>query len=352
MPTSEQTTEPNMPTVTPNTTQDVVVEQPTPQTPVNSDVIKLVEHARAEEKTKLYGQIESLKEQLKARMNPDERLAEELSSLKQKFQETQTVLTTVQQKAVEDAARWQAELRRRDLQAYLERRLREETGKGTEFFIEMVKGASEQEIEASFEASKAAFAQQKAFFYNQFMASQPTPPPSPVVSATPAVSVSVAPSAFPTAPNAVPAQQPNPADLNGVISSLTTPEAIRSGDFAKSRAAIHATLRSQPAPRIDGNVPFANMPRQYVVDAVQQPPGLPTPPVQNPRVQTVPSQPLPVPDNVHTSGPVNLPNPNLVDGNFDANAARNAAIAAAKHRMQIAGVQGDVTGSHPMIRNH
>ncbi len=259
-----------------------------------------VEAARKEEKQKLYGEQEKMRTRIKEleadrnqRMAPDERIQAQLV-------EAQKQIAEQAAKLEEDRKQWQqqiaiqaAQQRQLQMQAFAERRLREEISAGNELMIELVGGSSEAEIDASIKLAKDEFARQKQMFYERFTREQA----AYVAQGSPAgVSVRVAPSPqdFPRPMNA---QQPvevgaGTPGYNAVIQELTTPEAIRSGAYGARRKELLQAVRNNGGAPPAGSA-FANTPRQYA--QVEQPQGLPTPPVYNPQYQRQPANPANLP---------------------------------------------------------
>jgi len=111
------------------------------------------------------------------------------------------------------------------------------------------------------------------------------------------VNPAIQPSALPAHLNAAPVPNVDPGSEAFVtrVAELTTPEAVRSGDYAKNRPALMEAIRQGRVP--PAGQPFANMPRSYVPQQqhgqVTQPQGHPTGPVMNPAMQTHVASPLP-----------------------------------------------------------
>jgi len=408
-----------VPAVLPALTPPVATQSvatPSTQT-VNLDdpaVIAAIEAARKEEKGKLYGtqtklkeEIDSLKDQLRAKQTPDEQLKSQLGELQTKLEETNTRLAETIADGERTKQQAAYEKRQLQLQNFLDRRLREEEKLGNKLIVELVSGTSEQEIDESITFAKSEYARIRA----DIIASEtPQPNPQPAVptavaapTGQPAIRTVAAPgpSAFPTAPNAasVPAAaEPGTEEFTAEVKELTSPEAVRSGAWGKHRERVLRGIKSQPSPGLskDGNF---QAPRTYVLPVnhgdVQVPHGHPTGPVANPNV-VAPRQPhvtIPSAPSTTTQPPGAMsaealaagqrmvegpPAQNLVTppaSGFDRTTARDAAVASARGALtnpsaaasraavtsgRPAGINtstpftGEATfahGEHPMARN-
>lgn len=356
------------PTATP-VTPPVAAPQAPVQPPVSSPldmsnpaVRELVENARAEEKQKLYAdqealrqQIATLKRTLEGKLTPDEKQTQQLADLQEQLRQTTSQLADLRQKMEASDRANAAEKLQLRLQAFLDRRLREEQAKGTKMLTELVGGTSEQEIEDSIQLAISEYNRLRENFRAELQAETP-PAPVPVtpsVSALPVATTVVmapGPSAFPTVPNAqaVPSADPGSSAFVQQVSELTTPESVRSGAYAKHRQALLAGVRQGAVP--PAGVPFANTPRVSVPTmqhgTVVQPQGLPTPPAVNPHVAVVPPQPQPIPQPAQPTpqAPVTtVPSPADFRAAAVAAAQRGLANPAA-HRAVVVGPQ---PASHP-----
>jgi len=292
-----------------------VVESPasTPSTEAldinNPTVRTLIENARSEEKTKLYATIESLKEEIKGlksklseKMSPDEKMVQMIEDLQRQVTESTERFNALVSQADVDRQNYATALKNAKLQGYLDRRLREEKDKGTKLVLEMVVGSTEQEIEQSIVASAAEESRRRAMYLQEFQqqygTNGGTVVPVSVTAVPVVVTPTVQPAAFPAPLNASPIPNADPGSEAFVarVAELTSPEAVRSGDYAKNRTELLAAVRQGRVP--PAGVPFANMPRAYVPQQqhgqVTQPTGHPTGPVMNPNMRTSAPQPLPI----------------------------------------------------------
>lgn len=333
----------------------------------NPAVAALVEAARSEEKTKLYTEQQSLKDQLaelRAQLNgkltPDEQLAARFQEVSSQLTDVTNQLTAMRQEREKEReaerqareterAASAARERQSALQAYLDRRYREEIQKGTKMLPEFLGGSSEAEIEQSIVLATSEFARLRDVMRAELQAEIPTPPPPPVLPvAVSVVNPPPGPSAFPTVANpaAIPSADPGTAGFTAQVAELTTPEAVRSGAYAKQRQALLAGVRQGVVP--PAGVPFANTPRAHIPvqqhGVVMQPQGLPTPPVANPHVQAVPPQPLPLAPTAPAPSPVpTVPSP----AEFRAAAIAAANRGLANPAANRAAVRGPQPVSHP-----
>jgi hypothetical protein len=337
-----------------------------------------VEAARTEEKTKLYAKVQELqkdltetRDQLKARMNPDEQVQAQISELNKrigeeaaKAQALQVELDTIKRQTAERE-------RQLALQAYQDRRVKEEQAKGRKLLLELVGGDGEQLIDASIDVAAAEYSRLRDNFYAEFQSERPAVP-LPAPSAPVGVTVtSVSPSAFPTVPNAAtPAQQlaGGVGDFVAEVAELTTPEAIRNGSYARNRDRLLAGVRQGKAVP-DAGTQFANRPREYMPQEshgqVVQPQGTQTSAPAPAQLQVVPSNPLPIPGQPPAQGqPVPPPSQGFDPGaaraqaeasarSFLANPARASAFVPAGKSLAgaIPVPTADFGGGNPMIRN-
>lgn len=324
----------------------------------NPTVQALVESARAEEKQKLYAEQTSLKSQvaelrakLDGKLTPDEKQLEQLREVQQQLQATTNQITQLQAAMAESDRKHAAESAQLKLQAYLDRRLREEASKGTKMLSELIGGSTEQEVEDSIQLSIQEHERLRVYYAAEAAASvQPTVAgPLPLVSAMapPVVATTTmvtppGPSAFPTVPNAQAAAEVSPGTAGFVqkVADVTSPDAVRSGVYAQHRKTLLAGIRQGAVP--PSGVPFANTPRTHVNTVqhgvVVQPQGNPTLPAVNPHVAVVPPQPTPNPPSSASPTPT-VPSP----GDF-----RAAAIASAQRGLQNPrSMRAAVVGAQP-----
>ncbi len=256
-----------------------------------------IEKVREQEKAKLYDKQRKLEEE-NARLrlsNPpaqDDRISAELAELRASTAASNQLLQDLTaQNAAEKLNRRVAELT-----LFMNERIAAYREAGYGLITEMITGSNEQEIEASVQASANAYL---AYFRNVPSSAPQQVPTAIVVSARPAPQ-----QGFPTAPNSpgVIDQSANQPAFMQQVQNLTTPEAVRSGEYGKNRKQIMAALQNQGG-GMGGTL--SNQPRfapapgqgpQSTFSNVQQPQGLPTPqvvhPNQAPYAQQYPQQPV------------------------------------------------------------
>lgn len=338
------------PTTTPTTDgQPNTPSQSTVQVPPGYVPVAKLDEVRAEEKQKLYREQESMKEQIKelrtkldAKSSPDERIQSQIEDLNRQLRESMERTQAAEKAAADERTKYAQELASMKLQAYLDRRMGEERGKGTEMLDEMVGGSTEQEIESSIQAAISEYARLKAQILAKH-APTPAPAPAPAAPAVPVgqtVQTGLKPSDFPRAVNA---QAPMSVDagteaFTASVAAVTTPDAVRNGQWARNRGAVLERLRGVAAPPADGRA-FANQPRQAMPTVthgdVVQPQGTPTSAPINPtQVQVAPqppvAQPPVAPQPAPVQPPVYVP---PTSGTVDLAAVRAAAKSAAGHAL-------------------
>ena len=247
------------------------------------------ERARASELEAKLTQIEKERREAELKqMEPNERVTAEL-------REMGTRMERMQQESQRREMALQQEIRATRLVAYQERALRD-VGEGV--IPELVGGASEEEIDQSIDAARAAYARMASKFKAEAEAeiakvranhAAPAPPPNPAYVAPPAAG------GFPTPTNPAPgAETPEPE-----VANMTTEEAVRSGRYGgETRQKILDQLRRNAGAGQAqlGTLPRHLMPRQQpqahtqMPGGVQQPNGIPTPPVGHPG-QAAPQNP-------------------------------------------------------------
>lgn len=340
----------------------------------NPQVLAFVEKARQEEKRKLYEDLEAkdkelrdLRAKLALKQDPAERVAEQALELQALQDKVNTLTATL------EADRQAAATRERSLQlqAYLEKRLREESSAGSRLVHALVGGQSEQEIDNSISLAKAEYAAIQAELAST-VAVAPTPqaPVGTVVTASPSSFPSV-----PAAPMQTPEQGPSNSDIQAEIAYLTSPEAVRSGLYAKNREYLQSLLHRSGNVAPKPGQSFAQYPRQYATPErttlngnVAQPSGLPLTPVRPVALQTQPSVPLPVASTVNTYVQPQPQPSELSPRDLAVQSATHALSMSADRAAAVAGVRAPAsreysgaapsavdshsfTGVSPMIRN-
>lgn len=355
----------NAPIVTPNAPAQVQPASPAPAPapdPLqNPQVLAAIEKARAEEKRKLYGDLEKAQSEAKelkqkvttleksqqqqqiptGESTPDPQvvqLTDQISQLTAAFQQSRA------EAAAERLAAQRAQiLREREVPALVEH---------------LVVGNSPETLAAAADFAKAEYAHYQVHFAAQMQAQQPAQ--APVVVQQPqqpmtAPVVAFAPTALPASVASVapvvtnPAPAPAPAGVTPLdIQAMTSPEAVRSGAFAAMRAQLHQSLRTgfttvptqlpmRSFPQAAPPAPPVQMPymttapaptQQYVAQpgGVMQPMGLPTPPVV-PQGMALPAPGAPF---VPQPGAVPTPSPGAFMSPDVATARQMAADAAAR----------------------
>ena len=329
----------------PTTPQGGNAPNGTPPAPVPGKTFSedQVEAVRAEEKKKLYGQLESAKGEAKAAAERARTLEDEVGKLRSQVKESelnklpddQKLLATIEEmkrEGQEREARYREDMAKRDeearqfqLQLYKEQRIRDLQADGIGVMDHLIGGNSREEIEASIAVAQAEYKLWEQRFYSRFQ--QQHPPAQQPQQLPPQVTPDqVAQQFAPNAQQQVPQQQPYqqvtgptptaPAPAPGSagvdynqIAQLTTQEAVRSGDYQKNRDVILARLRQGhpvgtgavqlPMRPMPGNPQFQpGVPAQPTAttapapqmaytqqpNGVMQPQGLPTPQVQNPAI--------------------------------------------------------------------
>jgi hypothetical protein len=211
--------------------------------------------------------------------------------------------------ALEFQRTYKAELLKAQLQAYMERRIRETGTSANNAIIELIGGASEAEIETSIVLARSEFNRFVEIAKQQLAAQQPQPsaPPSQPVPSTAPIAVQVqaipSPSQFPrpVSPPAIPEAALGTQQFTEQIAAVTTPEAVRNGTYAQHRRQLMATLQQQGQAM---GSPQWHAPRNHFVSTVQQPQALPMPQPQVPQQNFAP----PVPQNLPPA-PVHMQQP-------------------------------------------
>lgn len=331
---------------------------------VDTLVKQAIESARKEEKAKLHKQMEeersarkAAEDKLKAQAEAEaatkrsqlpveERVAAEIDALRQQNAESQARFESLLQQQAKQQQDYQ-------LSIYRERRMRE--AQVPDVVAHLVGGDSPDAIETTIAVARAEYLTLQAHFAAQFAAMAPAP-----ASTAPAATMSMP---APTAP--VTAAQvgvtptnpaPAPTSMAVDIAALTSPEAIRSGAYARNREAIQAALRMGQAlppgvtipmrpmtPQVIAGLevpqattqfappaaaPQPAMQHQTMPNGVQQPMGLASPQVTPAHM---PVAPMPAPSN---QGPL---------------AAAAAAAHAALQNPALAAARAGTTGPQPAV---
>lgn len=404
--------QPATPTVEPPAPTPEVPPSPAPQSEGKVYTEADLERVRKEEKAKVYSRLEAEKKaaaeaQALAKQAQEEaerakKAAEEAriaalpvdEQLTARLAQLESDLRAERTKREQIEADLQAQARRAQLNDYKSARLATLRENGVELFEFLVGGENEAAIEESIKIAAAEYQHQsarlranlekspdhqklladaEAFRQLQAQATAEVPPapqaqpqPQPQYFATPPGAIS-APT--PTAPAPAPGPTTGPTFDNSMVAQLTSPDAIRSGEYAANRPKLLAYIRQNGqvppaavpprAPTMDAPAappPPAPQPTQQSVphsaqpNGVQQPTGLPTPPAAPPQmVQPDPARDAAV-KSVHRA---------LVDP------ARAAAAGAAgvksggirqhseyqvNQNHQPPSVETIASGGHPMIR--
>jgi hypothetical protein len=270
-------------------------------------------------------------------------LTTSLQQLEQRFHESEQLRLQAEQD------RQQAEL-----QAYANGRVAQEQAAGNGLIVELVRGNTAAEIDASIEAAKQAYARYAA------------PAPAQLPAARRAVTVTaVAPSAFPATPSPAPVvESQGTGGFVDAVHAATTPEAIRDGRYAQQRTQLLAQIRGQSYAG-----PLSNQPR-YVAQPYAQPsvvtqplalpgpgPGISPQAMQTQHVQ--PGQVQQVPQNdiaamrakAVEAAQRHLANPAQASQGGSADAAATSAYLAQHGYGGVPNPNAQFTGQNPMIRN-
>lgn len=299
--------------------------------PTKAELTAAIEKARSEEKTKLYGQIEKEKEVRKELEAKLKKLEDESKQRKQSKlsgeEQIQAQVAEMQAQIAERDARMTAMLEQQaadrrayELGLYREKVLRDA---GPHIMPDLVRGASQAEIDQSLLVAKAEYAHWQQHFQQQFQPQGQPPQPVPGQPGQP-----MQPQQLPTTvqtPTQVmtqgqpPQQQPQGATITNpapqphqnaldpqYVAHMTSLDQVRSGEYAKNREAILARVRQGVTPVPGAQLPMRpmvpqqnaapppqpgyypqtqqQMPHVAQPGGVMQPTGLPTPPVQNPNM--------------------------------------------------------------------
>ncbi len=339
-----------------------------------------IEKARAEEKKKLYGQIEkektarqemevrfkSLEEEAKKRkqskLSGEEQIQTQMAELQAQLTQRDERMTAMLQQQ-------EAERRAYELGLYREKAIRDA---GSHLMPDLVQGSSQAEIDAAVLVAKAEYAHWQQHFAEQFQ------PSLPVVNEAPQqLPTTVSPTQVMSG-GQLPVQPPGPSVTNPApmsqtafdpqyVAQVTSLDSVRSGDYAKNREAILARLRQGVTPTPGSALPMRpmvpqaapatqpqyqghpqmtqQMPHTVQPGGVMQPQGLPTPPVHNPNLPQGGALGMPT-----VGQPQHQQVPNAMAANVDMRAQAAQAAHAALQDPQGAISRAGATAvpmSHP-----
>lgn len=241
---------------------------PTPQpsgrlsmSDVPQEWMPYIELARQQEKTKLYAQVTSARDEATAARSQIRALEQTIRELQEQVAELQSnaganntgrrsntatevaelqnVVMQLREELREEREQRQQQHRQAALDAYRAQRIQDYRSNGINFVESLVRGNTEQEIEASFEDAINAWDEVAR---QMQPASRPVPPPP---AAPLSRTVRVTPVSTPPVPPVPSAGEAGVGDGNDAetLKELTSMDAIRDGSYAANREAIHRSLR-------------------------------------------------------------------------------------------------------------
>lgn len=284
----------------------VMIEVPDPPSP--EEISRRIQEAATAAATATRNELENARiqreQELEALMREREEAARiaalpEAQQVMERLRGLEESNRQLAQQRIQDAARHGQEIRQLGLIAYTERAVRDVP----EEVVDLIGGASEEEIDASVDRALAAYKRisdrLQASFQAGVQQAQPPGTAQPVLVAPPrSQHVVVTPppppaGSFPLATNAPPFEVP--PDPTDDVRGMTTEEAVRSGKYSgEMRKKMLDRVRGVQYPGAMGSAPrhwSQPVPHVQQPDGSLQPQGLSTPPAQNPHVrQSAPLQ--------------------------------------------------------------